>query len=361
DKGTGGAIVVVRGNQSQPLLKTDWDGLTGQSENGGSLDIASAVVGAYNAIELNATGIAWLNQDGPIRDEFESLDVTDRSAYFKIYSPIKVSMSFTPVGNSTIKDVALNIYKNGTGGGTVTINIKLADANHYPTGVALATVSFAASLLGVITDTDIWYEATLAAGGASLTGGVEYCIEVSVSSGDASNYVGWNAITTVSWQYYPKGQASWYDGTHHPLTYDCGFAVFDVDLALTGTLLCLRGVSDIADIEPPSICDLAIAFHSAQKGSGYEPYLEIEYEYADGPHVLLEALDITDYVLAAHTERGWDEELTQATAGIGEFTCDNFGGDFSPENVDGAFYGDLHLGISGLGLEAGRPPGAGLV
>lgn len=50
------------------------------------------------------------------------------------------------------------------------------------------------------------------------------------------------------------------------------------------------------------------------------------------------------FVLAAHSERGWDEELAQATAGIIELTCDNRNGDFSPEKAGGAFYGDLYLG-----------------
>lgn len=52
-----------------------------------------------------------------------------------------------------------------------------------------------------------------------------------------------------------------------------------------------------------------------------------------------------DYILAARTEIGWDEELQQATAGIAEFIVDNFNGDFNPENPAGAFYGTLALGV----------------
>jgi len=49
-------------------------------------------------------------------------------------------------------------------------------------------------------------------------------------------------------------------------------------------------------------------------------------------------------VLSARTERGRDEELGYAAAGIAELTCDNFYGDFSPENTGGAYYGTLQLG-----------------
>lgn len=49
-------------------------------------------------------------------------------------------------------------------------------------------------------------------------------------------------------------------------------------------------------------------------------------------------------VLSARTERGRDEELGYAAAGIAEITCDNFYGDFSPENTGGTYYGVLQLG-----------------
>lgn len=61
-----------------------------------------------------------------------------------------------------------------------------------------------------------------------------------------------------------------------------------------------------------------------------------------------EQIELTDpdypTPLAARTERGWDEELAQASAGIAEVICDNFYGDFNPENVGGQYYGDLALG-----------------
>lgn len=61
-----------------------------------------------------------------------------------------------------------------------------------------------------------------------------------------------------------------------------------------------------------------------------------------------EAIELTDpaypMALAARTERGWDEELAQASAGIAEVVCDNYYGDFNPEKVGGAYYGDLALG-----------------
>jgi len=55
-------------------------------------------------------------------------------------------------------------------------------------------------------------------------------------------------------------------------------------------------------------------------------------------------LEITDYILAARSEIGWDDELAQATAGIGEYTADNHLGYFSPDNVASPLYGFLFLG-----------------
>lgn len=49
-------------------------------------------------------------------------------------------------------------------------------------------------------------------------------------------------------------------------------------------------------------------------------------------------------VLLARTERGRDEELGHAQAGIAEIVCDNFYGDYSIENVSGHYYGKLDLG-----------------
>lgn len=62
------------------------------------------------------------------------------------------------------------------------------------------------------------------------------------------------------------------------------------------------------------------------------------------PYVEIAGLDVTDYILAIHTERGEDAELAEATAGVCQLTCDNRNGDFSPENVGGAFYPDLRIG-----------------
>jgi len=56
-------------------------------------------------------------------------------------------------------------------------------------------------------------------------------------------------------------------------------------------------------------------------------------------------VDISDYILAIHTERGEDAELAEATSGVCQLTCDNRNGDFSPENVAGAFYPILQIGV----------------
>lgn len=49
-------------------------------------------------------------------------------------------------------------------------------------------------------------------------------------------------------------------------------------------------------------------------------------------------------VLAVRVERGRDEELGYAASGICEITCDNFYGDYSPENTGGQYYGELVIG-----------------
>ncbi len=55
-------------------------------------------------------------------------------------------------------------------------------------------------------------------------------------------------------------------------------------------------------------------------------------------------LEITDYILSARTEIGWDDELAQATAGLGEFTGDNHLGYFSPDNASSPLFGYLYIG-----------------
>ena len=61
-----------------------------------------------------------------------------------------------------------------------------------------------------------------------------------------------------------------------------------------------------------------------------------------------EQIELTDpdypTVFGVRTERGRDEELGSAAAGIAEVTCDNHYGDYSPERVDGTYYGTLKLG-----------------
>ncbi|MCK9599423.1 MAG: hypothetical protein M0R06_10305, partial [Sphaerochaeta sp.] len=54
--------------------------------------------------------------------------------------------------------------------------------------------------------------------------------------------------------------------------------------------------------------------------------------------------DLYPMCLGARTERGRDEELGHAAAGVCELVCDNHFGDFSPENVAGHYYGQLVLG-----------------
>jgi hypothetical protein len=67
-----------------------------------------------------------------------------------------------------------------------------------------------------------------------------------------------------------------------------------------------------------------------------------------GDEAMDEKIELTSpsypMVLYARTERGWDEELAEASSGIAEIICDNFFGDFSPENTGGQYYGELVLG-----------------
>lgn len=66
----------------------------------------------------------------------------------------------------------------------------------------------------------------------------------------------------------------------------------------------------------------------------------------DGIYVVLDDyIEIQDYVFAIRTDRGKDDELGSVATGICELTCDNYNGDFSPQNTSGAFYGILDLGV----------------
>ncbi len=98
-----------------------------------------------------------------------------------------------------------------------------------------------------------------------------------------------------------------------------------------------------------------IAFYLSQE-SGKEPYIEL-VDYGDeadriyawlGTKASPKQIELTDpdypLVMGARTERGRDEELGHAAAGICELVGDNRYGDFSPDNAAGTLYGLLKLG-----------------
>lgn len=117
--------------------------------------------------------------------------------------------------------------------------------------------------------------------------------------------------------------------------------------------ICLRFTRDI-DNNPWLPPATAVMWHYLTQESGKGPYIEFTGYSSNRIYVFLGDYDdptkyeLTDpddaKVFAARTERGWDEELQQASTGIAEITCDNHLGDFSPENTGGAYYGDLALG-----------------
>ncbi len=144
-------------------------------------------------------------------------------------------------------------------------------------------------------------------------------------------------------------------GGYVTITLDATGLAF-VQSKLGGLLkICLWTEEDFTNNYILSAHNDEINFYLSQE-AGKEPYLEfVDYgDEADRIYVWLgtkaspKQIELTDpdypLIMGARTERGRDEELGHAAAGICELVCDNQFGDFSPDKATGALYGLLLLG-----------------
>jgi len=268
-------LYITQGIQGDPVLPADFAAQNTYDTILGEKLYSALVDNQYNDIDLNAAGIALINAAGAIHRQFESYDEGENSD-FNDYGVNWWCQSFTPAVAHKITSVKFKMWRSGSPG-TITVEIKAADASHFPTGAALCSGTFDGNTLTTSTP-GAWYEITLGAG-ADLSEGVEYTVEIKATGGDATNliklrgnsagvYLGGGAAYTLN------SGGSWTAQTG----YDIYFIEYDTGLASTkGTMLCLRNTSDVANTEPPSGYDARCDFHSGQKGDLYAPKLTITY------------------------------------------------------------------------------------
>ncbi|MBA7584112.1 hypothetical protein ES708_26065 [subsurface metagenome] len=119
-----------------------------------------------------------------------------------------------------------------------------------------------------------WYLIDLGTGTPTPVG-TEYCVILEAPGSNSSNYVAWIGATNSQ---YPNGLHSLSDNngsTWSPqATRDCYFIEYSAD-QVGGTNFCLRTSFDVSNVPPTPGLTQAIAFHSAQKGEGYLPLLEV--------------------------------------------------------------------------------------
>jgi len=269
--GLSGAIFITKGLALEPIDGADWPAQTGETTIFGQFNLADIVLNQYNWADLNAAGLAWLNQSALELNQHESYD-WGKNMFMGIYNPYWSSQSRTPQSTFTLTKVRLRLKRVGSPG-TLYIRIYAADANHCPTGPVLAS----ATINGNTLTTDYWgawYLIDLGAG-CVFTQGTEYCTVLYIAGGNASNCVQWIGATGNQ---YPNGcyalssnaGSSWTPNTNYDLYF------IDYETAqVGGTNFCLRADYDVNDIPPIIGADHTLIFNSAQKGEGYLPLLEV--------------------------------------------------------------------------------------
>lgn len=268
-------LCVTQGIQGDPVLLADFAAQNPYDTIVGQKLYSDLVDDQYNDIDLNAAGMALINAAGAIHRQFESYDEGENSD-FNTYGVNWWCQSFTPAVAHKINSVKFKMWRSGLPG-TITVEIKAADASHFPTGPVLCSGTFNGNTLTTVTP-GAWYEITLGAG-ADLSEGVEYTIEIKATDGDASKLI---KLRGNSVGLYLGGQAAYTLNSGGSWTaqvgYDIYFIEYNTDLASTrGTMLCLRDIWDVTNTEPPPAYDGRCDFHSGQKGDYYAPKITIDY------------------------------------------------------------------------------------
>ena len=122
-----------------------------------------------------------------------------------IYGSHYISQHFLTTSAHTVSSIYLRLDKVGSPTGYIAVELKNADANGLPTGVAIETLLLACSS---ITTTYKSYEFGFS--NVALNNASNYCIVVSASAADVSNYIQWetipNLITNPSFE---SGTTGW--------------------------------------------------------------------------------------------------------------------------------------------------------
>lgn len=264
-------LLITKGLWDEPVVAADFGLQTDEVTVLGSLDTSEMVVGQYNWIDLNAAGIAWINQRSVEINQHESYDWGKNIEFF-VFASSWLSQSFTPQTTHTLTKVKVRIRKVGTAP-TLHADIYLADANHCPTGSSLASASVDPSLIPTPAWGD-WVELDFGAG-AALTAGTEYCLVLHQVGGNTSNCTKWIGATGDK---YPNGMmcASGDAGGSYDQYADYDLYFIDYESAqVGGTKFCLRTAPDVGDSPPGAGAIYAIQFHSAQKAEGGAPLLAV--------------------------------------------------------------------------------------
>lgn len=351
------SIHITQGVQPDPIgpdtalqyFNAAWLAQNDYGTDGGSILLSDLVADQYNDIDLNAAGLAWLEQAGGILSQYESMDykLNMYADFFVDPNTYQFCQTFTPRVGHTVKKVKLRLVKRGAlTPPDITIDIMATDPVTFkPTGPVLAT----GTILGADIDQTSWgewVECDLGAG-TPLTAETLYAIVVSGEVG-STNPTAWAGSTGSA---YTRG-ALWYSGDEGATwllvaaNYDCAFSEYGSDID-GGTLLVLRTTYDYGNSAPPSVVASA-EFYAAQHGDDYAPVLEVE-TYDNGP--ILEVAfgqaaftaepswtDVSSYLKSLSTKRGRQHTLGRIEAGVATFVLDNAAGDWWRGNTDGAFY-----------------------
>ncbi len=242
-----------------------WAAQNAYTDIGGQTLFSDLRVDAWNEIPLNSLGISLINSSPLEKKQYEGFD-DGLTADYNLFSPLKQSMSFTPIEKHTIKSVRLLAKRLGAGGcGIVTVNIRAADVNHFPTGGILATGQFDSATLPTTYD---WTGHIDLGSGALLAADTEYCIELDPTGGDVTHQAKFWGSTNGA---YERGRASYFDvdaiWKNHPVGYDMSFLEFSNE-DVGGTRLCLRTGLDFHD-NPPPVVTYSAAFRA------YDAFLEV--------------------------------------------------------------------------------------
>ncbi len=264
-------IHITKGLWNEPVVASDWALQTAEITSLGSRLFTPADIGKYVYIDLNATGIAWINQRPTENKQFESYDWA-KNMHWPIHGNNYASQSFTPQTSHIITQVRLRISRLGLPG-TINIRIYEAGADHCPIGAPKASGTLDANTLTTANWGD-WYLIDLGAG-AYLDSGTEYCIVIEAPAGTAAKQVKWWGSTGNN---YPNGDPCYSVNAGGSWTPYIDQALYFIEYSDTpdgGTKFCLRTASDLGDSPPGVGQHFDVRFHSAQKGVGFYPILEL--------------------------------------------------------------------------------------